>query len=223
MRDCCADSREPTLVLEVVNFFFWKPHIRLHPPPCSPTPGFVYTEPPWGGLSGCALLSCLPPYLRSSGAVVSGRAWYLWGLRFSPWSVKTLGKKLFQPQCDSSADCMIEQLILVLRLLFSTRSVQSSRFCLMDVPSRAAWLHWIIQLSYDALRPCHSGPRRTCWLSSLSGLLVLWSMVDNLPLWPSLRQGSNLGHTCSIKTIQGNMFICFRFRACICENMGAHP
>lgn len=43
------------------------------------------------------------------------------------------------------------------------------------------------------------------------------------PNWPSLTQGSNLGHTCSIKTIQGNMFICFGFRTCICENMGGCP
>lgn len=122
----------------------------------------------------------------------------------------------------------------MLRLLFSTGSVRSSRFGLVGVPAWAAWLHWIIQLSYDALRPCHSGPRRTCWLGMLhgascpsvseliNGKTICFYDFFSPPNWPSLRQGSNLGHTCSIKIIQGSMLICFGFRACIWENMGGH-
>lgn len=141
------------------------------------------------GIIRIVYLSHLPPCPRSGGAAVSGTAWYLWRLLFSPCGDQG---RLWEKAVSTSMWLISrlynwKQLILVLRLLFSTRSVQSSRFGLVGVPSWVAWLHWIIQLSYDALRPCHSGPRRTCWLGTLRGVScpsvsALINGKHNLPL-----------------------------------------
>lgn len=140
-RNCCADPRKSTLVLEVVIFFSRKPHTRRHPPPpLSPTPGFVYTEPPGADYQAGVLLSCRPPCPRSGGAAVSGRAWYLWGLLFSPCGDhEDSEKKLLQLQTGSLADCKTgSNYFWCLGYSLAPTSVQSSRFGLMGVPSWAA-------------------------------------------------------------------------------------
>lgn len=108
VRDCRADPSKPTSVLEVVLFFFWKLHMRLHPLRLCHQALFTLEWP--GCASGIvhAPPACLLLPQSLVGLQWQGRAGYLWVFVFSTWrSVKTLGKKLLQPQSGSSVDYMI--------------------------------------------------------------------------------------------------------------------